>query len=61
MSFGWSRIVPKVDWCRIVPKEFTSSARYEYKCPYCGKLNIRLYKTARVVCGYCGRAFYGER
>jgi ribosomal protein S27AE len=50
--------VPKVDWSRIVPKEFVLK-RYEYKCPYCGKLNIRLFKTARVVCGYCGRAFYG--
>jgi len=34
--------------------------RYEYKCPYCGYINVRTHRTARVVCSRCGRAFRGE-
>jgi len=32
--------------------------RYEYKCPYCGRINIRYIKTRRIVCIGCGRPFY---
>ena len=32
--------------------------RYEYKCPYCGHVNVRYEPCVRVVCDRCGRAFY---
>ena len=32
--------------------------RYEYKCPYCGHINVRHEPCVRVVCDRCGRAFY---
>lgn len=34
-----------------------SRLRYEYKCPYCGYINVRYEETARVVCEKCGRSF----
>jgi len=35
--------------------------RYEYRCPWCGFVNVRYEPCARVVCDRCGRAFYGWR
>jgi len=31
--------------------------RYEYKCPHCGKVNIRYEECARIVCDKCGKEF----
>ena len=31
--------------------------RYEYKCPYCGYINVRYEKCGRIVCNRCGREF----
>jgi len=31
--------------------------RYEYKCPYCGHINVRYEECARVVCDHCGKEF----
>jgi len=33
--------------------------RYEYRCPWCGLINIRYEPTVRVVCDRCRRVFYG--
>ena len=35
-----------------------SRLRYEYKCPYCGYINVRYEQAARLVCEKCGRSFY---
>lgn len=32
--------------------------RYEYKCPYCGYVNIRYCECERIVCDKCGKSFY---
>jgi len=31
--------------------------RYEYKCPYCGRVNVRYEPCARIVCDFCGKSF----
>ena len=35
--------------------------RYEYRCLWCGFVNVRYELCARVVCDRCGEAFYGWR
>lgn len=40
-------------WHYAVP-----SPRYEYKCPHCGKVNVRSADTRRLVCSFCGRGFW---
>jgi len=32
--------------------------RYEYKCPYCGYVNVRYEETVRIVCDRCKKTFY---
>lgn len=32
--------------------------RYEYRCPYCGYVNIRYEETKRIVCDRCRNEFY---
>jgi len=32
--------------------------RYEYKCPWCGKVNVRYEETQRLICDRCGKTFY---
>jgi len=31
--------------------------RYEYKCPHCGRVNVRYERCGRIVCDYCGEEF----
>ena len=31
--------------------------RYEYRCPFCGHVNIRYEPCRRIVCDRCGREF----
>jgi ribosomal protein L37AE/L43A len=31
--------------------------KYEYKCPFCGYINVRYEECGRVVCLKCGRGF----
>jgi DNA-directed RNA polymerase subunit RPC12/RpoP len=31
-------------------KSTTITERYEYKCPWCGKVNVRWSPTPRIVC-----------
>ena len=33
-------------------------ARYEYRCPFCGCVNVRDEETVRLVCDYCGKVFF---
>ena len=37
----------------------TGTSRYEYKCPFCGHVNVRYEHTVKLVCDNCGRSFYG--
>ncbi len=32
--------------------------RYEYKCPWCGYVNIRYHPCRRIVCDKCGISFW---
>jgi len=34
---------------------------YEYKCPFCGRVNVRYHKYARICCSYCDTSFIISR
>jgi len=33
-------------------------ARLEYRCPYCGTVNVRYEPAGRLVCDWCRKTFY---
>ena len=35
----------------------STGIRYEYRCPYCGHVNVRYEPCARIVCDRCGASF----
>lgn len=52
---------PDYKWGPIVDSKWgpiPHSVRYEYKCPHCGKVNVRSGETRRLVCSYCGGSFW---
>lgn len=40
-------------------KQKKEKKRYEYRCFWCGFINIRYEPTARIVCDRCHKTFYG--
>jgi len=63
MRWGWEEylrdrileVKSKYFWEDYFPKR---KKRYEYRCPYCGYVNVRYEVTVRIVCDRCKKAFY---
>ena len=54
-GFRWRRMA---DW--LFPEEEGPAAkmRHEYRCPHCGRINVRHEPCARLVCDSCENPFH---
>jgi len=58
MKASWKRVE---EWYEKLRKkyepEWLTRRRYEYRCPFCGYINVRYEPCGRIVCDRCGKEF----